>query len=192
MSFVRRLLKSSGFETTLWILSILTLWYSGGKPRKFFHATGRDLKAESISGIITNFAPRSGQAARPASVIKPRRSSLRQRSLFSSVHLPDLVRGPKRCSVTPSTFFTVESIQPKHNASSTASRYHKGILRRCLSSFHGNPALLFSRTVFMSHSRKPLRLVIQRIFFGIIHKVFSLTMPYSRQDCAYLPYLRHR
>lgn len=148
MSFCRRLSNSSGFETTLWILSILTLWYSGGKSIKCFHAVGLALKAVRISGMMTNSALRSGQAARPASVIRPSRSSRRQRSLFSSVHIPFLLRGPKRWSVTPPTVFTVESIHPKHKASSTASRYHRtssgGVLPRLASIQHSFSVALFA------------------------------------------------
>ena len=66
----------------------------------------------------------SGNTARPASVISPSRSSLRHRSLFSSDQALPGRRGHSRCTVAPDgSFFTVLSIQPKHNASSTASTY---------------------------------------------------------------------
>ena len=45
------------------------------------------------------------------------------RSLLSSVHGLRLRRGENRRHITPSPALIVESIQPKHNASSTASRY---------------------------------------------------------------------
>ena len=65
----------------------------------------------------------SGRTALPASVMRPRRSSLRQRALLSSVHL-DPLRGENLWTVPSSgSFLTVESIQPKHRASSTASTY---------------------------------------------------------------------
>ena len=65
----------------------------------------------------------SGRTALPASVIRPSLSSLRQRALLSSVHLGPL-RGENLWTVPSSgSLRTVESIQPKHRASSTASTY---------------------------------------------------------------------
>ncbi len=97
---------------------------SGRNEMKLFHAAGRALNASRMSGSIMNLSCDGGNAARPLSVISPRVSSRRHRSLFNSVHLLFLERRLKRCSVVPPMFFTVESIHPKHRASSTASRYH--------------------------------------------------------------------
>ena len=135
---------------------------------KFCHAVGLALKVAMISGIMTNSASRSGQAARPASVIRPSRSSRRQRSLLSSVHIPFLLRGPKRWSVTSPTVFTVESIHPKHSASSTASRYYRassgGVLPRFAYTQHSFSVALFAA----SHLRKSARFVMLRMFLGVI------------------------
>ena len=68
----------------------------------------------------------SGKTALPASVIRPKRSILRQRSLFNSDHKLFFLRGANLCAVIPlSIFFVVLSIQPKPIASSTASMYQK-------------------------------------------------------------------
>ena len=92
------------------------------------------MKASNISRSITNSSSRSGHTFRPLSVIIPSDSNRRHRSLFSSVQHPLLRLGPKRCRATPSTHLSVESIHPKHKASSTASRYHRvssgGVLPR--------------------------------------------------------------
>jgi hypothetical protein len=66
--------------------------------------------------------PIAGNTARPASVILPRLSSLRTRALLSSVHGLLLLRGEKRCILFPSISFCTLSTQPKHSASSIASR----------------------------------------------------------------------
>ena len=76
--------------------------------------------------ILCGFALIIGffRAWRPASVINPRCSRLRQRFLFRSVQWLPLRRGDSRCASRPSgNRFTVESIHPKHNASSTTSTY---------------------------------------------------------------------
>ena len=66
------------------------------------------------------------RACRPASVISPRASRAAQRCLLSSVQWLRLRRGERRCASLPSgRRFKVESIQPKHNASSTTSIYGK-------------------------------------------------------------------
>ena len=68
--------------------------------------------------------PYGQRAWRPASVINPRASREAQRCLLSSVQWLRLRRGDKRCANLPSgRRFSVESIQPKHNASSTTSMY---------------------------------------------------------------------
>ena len=67
--------------------------------------------------------PIGGSTLRPASVIMSSRSNRRTRSLFSSVHGLFFLRGVNRCILRPSIKRCVESIHPKHNASSTASRY---------------------------------------------------------------------
>ena len=60
----------------------------------------------------------------PASVIKPRFSRSAQRCLLSSVQWLPLRRGERRCTRRPSgRRFNVESIHPKHRASSTTSIY---------------------------------------------------------------------
>lgn len=64
-----------------------------------------------------------GNARRPASVISPRRSRSAQRAMFSAVQWLRGRRGDSRWARRPSgKRFSVESIQPKHNASSTTSR----------------------------------------------------------------------
>lgn len=68
----------------------------------------------------------SGRTFLPASCIRPSLSNRRTRSLLSSVHELLRLRGDKRCNNRPSeVFFLTPSIQPKHNASSTASRYKR-------------------------------------------------------------------
>lgn len=64
------------------------------------------------------------KAARPRSVIRPRDSKSAQRCLFSSVQWLRFCRGDRRCANRPSgRRLSVESIQPKHNDSSTTSKY---------------------------------------------------------------------
>ncbi len=59
----------------------------------------------------------------PASVIKPRDSSSLHLSLLSSVQWLPFRLGDNLCANRPSgSFFNVESIHPKHSASSTISR----------------------------------------------------------------------
>ena len=61
-------------------------WYSGGNDLNFDH-TRADLIADSISGsTLKLLGPIGGSTARPRSVISPSFSSLRTRSLLSSVH----------------------------------------------------------------------------------------------------------
>ena len=112
------------------------------------HAVGLQLKILMISGSIMNSASRSGQAYRPLSVIRPNVSSRRHRSLLSSVQHPVFFLGLKRCSEVPSIFLTVESIQPKHNASSTASRYHSAFLGGVLPRLTAIQHSFFCRMVF--------------------------------------------
>lgn len=130
----------------------------------FSHADGTDLKASWISDMILYSSFRLGQAFLPQSVISPSFSSLRQRSLFSSVQLLDFDRGLKRCSVMPSTFFVVESIHPKQRASSTASRYHSlsfgGILPRFTAIQHSRSVVWLSA----SHLRNSLRSLMSSRF----------------------------
>ncbi len=108
----------------------------------------------------------SGRTARPASVIRPSFSSLRQRSLLSSDHLLLLERGTNLCNVTPSTDFVVESIHPKHRASSTASRY---IMRPSSGTLPLLSAIQHSRSFewfSSSHSLKSERTVKCRMLMG--------------------------
>lgn len=130
----------------------------------FSHADGTDLKASLISDMILYSAFRSGQTLLPRSVISPSFSSLRQRSLFNSVQLLDFDRGLKRCNAMPSTFFVVESIQPKQRASSTASRYHSisfgGILPRFTAIQHSRSVAWLSA----SHLRNSLRSLMSSRF----------------------------
>ena len=95
-----------------------------------------------------------GKAARPASVISPRCSKSAQRCLFSSVQWLPLRRGDSRCAHRPSgSRLRVESIQPKHNASSTTSRYGmqsvRGIFVRYIVTQHSFAVAWFA----MNHSR---------------------------------------
>lgn len=67
--------------------------------------------AFSISPSILKLrAPIPGSAALPESVIRPSLSSLRTRSLLSSVHGLFFFRGVKRCILTPSIILFVLSI----------------------------------------------------------------------------------
>lgn len=112
----------------------------------------------------------SGKTLRPASVISPSFSSLRQRSLFSSDHNEFFFRGVNLCAVTPfSSRFSVLSIQPKHRASSTASTYRK------VSSFCGLPRFTTTRHSFsvlwfsINHARNWLRFFAFNKFSGSIN-----------------------
>ena len=136
---------------------------------KLFHAAGRALNASRMSGSIMNLSCDGGNAARPLSVISPRVSSRRHRSLFYSVHLLFLERRLIRCSVVPPMFFTVESIHPKHRASSTASRYHRmpscgGVFPRFTAVQHSVSLSWFST----SHFLKELRQGAEMMFTGVI------------------------
>ena len=76
--------------------------------------------------FIVIFQVAIANALLPASVISPRASRSAQRCLLSSVQWLRLRRGDRRCASLPSgRRFSVESIQPKHNASSTTSIYGK-------------------------------------------------------------------
>ena len=80
-----------------------------------------------FSSILKVISISDGNTARPSSVISPNFSNLLTRSLFNSVQFPFLLRGEKRCIFFPSIIRIVLSIQPKHSASSTASKYQKTI-----------------------------------------------------------------
>ncbi len=76
-----------------------------------------------MSGSILKLrGPIGGSTALPASVISPRLSSLRTRSLLSSDQGLFLLLGLNLWNLTPSTALEALSIHPKHSASSTASR----------------------------------------------------------------------
>ena len=100
----------------------------------------------------------SGKAERPASVIFPNFSILRQRSLFSSDHKLPVLRGDSFCAVIPlSSFFVVLSIQPKHIASSTASIYQNVLfpfgLPRFTTTQHSFSVLRFCSSHCLNSSR---------------------------------------
>lgn len=122
---------------------------------------------------------RSGQISSPLSVINPIAKRRRQRSLFSSVHLPCLVLGLKRWIVFPSYFLIVESIHPKHNASSTASRYQRastyGVLPRLATTQHSLSVLWFST----NQSWNSARHVTASRFLGVISSLYGLCFWWS-------------
>ena len=125
-----RAAKTSGWFFLICMVSMRTLLYKDGKFWKFVQTLTSDCNTARISLLITKpSSDISGKTARPLSVIRPKRSNLRQRSLLSSDHLQFLLRGVKRWIVVPSSsFFVVLSILPKHIASSTASIYQKASL----------------------------------------------------------------
>lgn len=127
MNFSRRLLYSFGWCFFIWMVSIRTRLYNSGRRQKCSHTTGSDCNSCKRSGSIEKpLSDISGRAALPSSVIRPSRSILRHRSLFNSDHLLRGRRGQNLWRVVPSgIFLVVLSIQPKHKASSTASRYQK-------------------------------------------------------------------
>lgn len=87
INFFKRLRKSSGWFFLICIVSILTRRYRGGKLKKLFHTVKSAFNAFNMSlSIIKPDGDISGNTARPASVIRPDFSILRQRSLFNSDH----------------------------------------------------------------------------------------------------------
>ena len=111
-------------------------------------------KAFSISPSMTNpFGDISGSTDLPASVISPRRSILRRRSLFNSDYKLPFLRGASFWAVAPlSIFFVVLSIQPKHMASSTESIYQKVPSSTGRSRFTITQHSFSLLWLFMSHS----------------------------------------
>ena len=95
----------------------------------FVHARAAFSAASTSLSMRKLRAPIGGSTRRPASVIRPNRSSLLTRSLFSSVQGLFRFLGVKHCILLPSISLCRLSIHPKQRASSTASRYQK-----CLSS----------------------------------------------------------
>ena len=113
--------------------------------------------------------------------MRPRCSKSAQRCRFNSVQWLPFRRGDSRCAHRPSgNRLTVLSIQPKHNASSTTSRYGmqsvRGIFVRYIVTQHSFAVAWFA----MNHSRSCARLLYSNRSVISINSTFIIPLPASR------------
>ena len=105
----------------------------------------------------------------PEAVISPAASSCLHRSLLSSVQWLPFRLGDSRCANRPSgSFLRVESIQPKHKASSTMSMYGSASGRGVFDLLQATQQLFAVRWLRSSHSLSCCLLVnIRRLVTSI-------------------------